>query len=113
MKYVHIALIQDTLRLTKSPAIALQALLTRVCQMIYYDRLGRVPVIGSATTGFSTSVLILVRWIGFVGTAIIISTHLCVILITTLLFAGMRANRSSGIRGRRWHMWRRRKPGRL
>jgi hypothetical protein len=85
---VHTALIQDTLRLTKSPAIALQALLTRVCQMIYYDRLGRAPVIGSATTGFSTGVLIPVRWIGFVGTVIIISTHVCVILITTLLFAG-------------------------
>ncbi|KAJ2997715.1 hypothetical protein NUW58_g569 [Xylaria curta] len=82
----HVALFQDSLRATNSPALALQALLTRVCQMIYYFRLDRAPPIGQATTIFSSNVLIPTRWTGFLVATLISATQLCVLATVTVVF---------------------------
>ncbi|KID78771.1 uncharacterized protein G6M90_00g026770 [Metarhizium brunneum] len=61
----HSSLFQDTLNQTQSPAVALQALLTRICQMVYYEKLPRLNESGHAETAFSHVTVLPTRWTGF------------------------------------------------
>lgn len=82
----HAALFQQTLHETGSPALTLQALFTRVSQMIYYDSLRRAPPLGLAYAVFSSAALIPVRWYGLFGSAMIIGTHLFATLAAAAVF---------------------------
>ena len=77
---------QDTLRATENPALALQALLTVLCQMLYYEALPKIIPGRAASTAFSSVVLVPARWSGFIGTAVILATHLAIVLIVTTAF---------------------------
>lgn len=65
----HTVLFQDTLNQTQSPAIALQALLTRICQMIYYARLLRLDESEPAEMTFSREAVL--RRIGWGFTSVL------------------------------------------
>lgn len=83
----HTSLFQDTLDQTQSPAVALQALLTRICQMVYYETLPRLNESGHAESAFSHVAVLPTRWTGFgVGMGLIL-THWVVVLVVGGLFA--------------------------
>jgi hypothetical protein len=83
----HVGLFQDTLNQTQSPAVALQALLTRICQMIYYEQLLRLEETGHANVTLSHAAMIPTRWTGFgVGMGLLLS-HWVVVGIVAALFA--------------------------
>lgn len=82
----HVDVFQDTLNDTKSPALALQAVLTRMTQMMYYDRIGQFDDLRTADTSFATTTFLPVRWKGFVGAMAIIATHLAIVITITILF---------------------------
>ncbi|KAF5124053.1 hypothetical protein E5D57_011975 [Metarhizium anisopliae] len=83
----HSSLFQDTLNQTQSPAVALQALLTRICQMVYYEKLPRLNESGHAETAFSHVTVLPTRWTGFgVGMGLLL-THWVLVLVVGGLFA--------------------------
>lgn len=83
----HASLFQDTLNQTQSPAVALQALLTRICQMIYYETLLPLNETDRAENAFSHAAVIPTQWTGFgVGMGLLLS-HWVVAAIVVGLFA--------------------------
>lgn len=82
----HVALFQDTLRLTNSPALAVQSLFTRVFQMIYYDYHQEVSSSTLAAAAFSSRVDIPSRWAGFTGVVAIMTVHLFLMAAAAILF---------------------------
>ncbi|KAE8337845.1 hypothetical protein BDV24DRAFT_177201 [Aspergillus arachidicola] len=77
---------KDVLHDTNSPALALQALITRGTQAAYYENLMREDPIASALTAFSSTALIPARWDGFVAGVSIIAVHLIILALITVLF---------------------------
>jgi hypothetical protein len=82
----HTDLFKDILHDTNSPALALQALIARGTQAAYYEHLMREDRIASASTSFSYTALIPVRWDGFVAGVSIIVAHSIILALITLLF---------------------------
>jgi hypothetical protein len=82
----HVDLFQDTLITTSSPALALQALLTRICQMAYYDQLVKLdrPVV--ATTAFSLTATVPVQWTFFVLGVALIVIHSIIVMVVVVVF---------------------------
>ncbi|KAJ5827326.1 hypothetical protein N7447_004089 [Penicillium robsamsonii] len=77
---------KDVLHDTNSPALALQALITRGTQAAYYDDLMREDPIASALTAFSSTDLIPVQLDEFVAGVSIIATHFIILALITVLF---------------------------
>jgi hypothetical protein len=82
----HVDLFQDTLITTASPAFALQALLTRITQMAYYDQLVRLHSPVAATTAFSQIASIPVQWTGFAMGMMLIGIHSIIVLVVIVWF---------------------------
>ncbi|KAJ5457957.1 hypothetical protein N7475_009345 [Penicillium sp. IBT 31633x] len=82
----HTDLFKDVLHDTNSPALALQALITRGTQAAYYEHLLREDPIVPALTAFSSTALIPVRWGGFVAGVSIIVAHFIILALITILF---------------------------
>lgn len=79
-------LFQDTLITTASPALALQALLTRICQMAYYEQLVKLTSPIPAVTAFSLTATIPVRWTGFILGMVLILVHSVIVVVVVVLF---------------------------
>ncbi|KAJ6094271.1 hypothetical protein N7467_003116 [Penicillium canescens] len=82
----HTDLFQDTLMTTASPALALQATLTRIYQMTYYEQLVRLSSPVAAETAFSLTATIPVRWTGFVLGLVLIGVHSVIMVVVIVLF---------------------------
>ncbi|KAJ5151185.1 uncharacterized protein N7482_010437 [Penicillium canariense] len=82
----HVDMFHDTLNATASPALALQVLLTRICQMAYYEQLVKLDTKAAASTAFSSVSSIPGQWIGFVIGTALIATHSIVVGIITVQF---------------------------
>jgi hypothetical protein len=82
----HVDLFQDTLIATGSPALAIQTLITRSSQMVYYELLPRHDTTARAVIASTTAALTPRRWTGFIITLVIIATHFIVVLITAVVF---------------------------
>ncbi|KAL4783147.1 hypothetical protein BJX76DRAFT_368601 [Aspergillus varians] len=82
----HVGLFQDTLQDTDSPALALQTLITRGTQKVYYENLARADPTEPALTAFSSTALIPVRWAGFIAGVSLITTHFVILVLITALF---------------------------
>ncbi|KAI1245426.1 hypothetical protein MGN70_012316 [Eutypa lata] len=54
--------------------------------MLYYEALPKIIPGRAASTAFSSVVLVPARWSGFIGTAVILATHLAIVLIVTTVF---------------------------
>lgn len=72
----HIHPFQDTLNTTKSPALALQVLLARITQMVYYDGLLRLEKKSAASVSFSSTALIPMKWTGLIAATALVVMHL-------------------------------------
>ncbi|KAG2003882.1 hypothetical protein GB937_009375 [Aspergillus fischeri] len=79
-------LFQDTLITTASPALALQALLTRVCQMAYYEQLIKLKSPVTVVTAFSLTATVPVQWTGFVLGVVLIVVHSVIVVVIIFLF---------------------------
>lgn len=77
----HVDLFQDILITTASPALAIQALLTRICQMAYYDNLVRLNSPVAAVTAFSITTTIPEQWTGFVLGLVLIVIHSTIVMV--------------------------------
>ncbi|OGE54767.1 hypothetical protein PENARI_c005G10456 [Penicillium arizonense] len=82
----HTDLFQDTLMTTASPALALQATLTRIYQMTYYEQLVRLSSPVAAETAFSLTATIPVRWTGFMLGLVLIGVHSVIMVVVIVLF---------------------------
>ncbi|KAM3450610.1 hypothetical protein MY3296_005981 [Beauveria thailandica] len=82
----HTDLFKDVLLDTNSPALALQALITRGTQAAYYEDLMREEPTALAATTFSSIALIPVRWDGFVAGVSIIAAHSVILALIVMLF---------------------------
>ncbi|UKZ76144.1 hypothetical protein TrVFT333_003840 [Trichoderma virens FT-333] len=82
----HVDLFQDTLITTASPALAVQALLTRICQMAYYEKLVQLSSPAAAMTAFSLTATIPVQWTGFALGTMLIVIHLAIMIVVFVQF---------------------------
>jgi hypothetical protein len=83
----HSAVFQNILHETGDPATALQALVFRFYQMIYYDWLPNYDPTHSVTTINAKDVLIPEKWTGFLVVLAIIIVHFVVVAASMFLFA--------------------------
>ncbi|OKL60067.1 hypothetical protein UA08_04467 [Talaromyces atroroseus] len=77
----HVDLFQDTLITTASPALAVQALLTRIYQMAYYKKLAQLNSPVAAVTAFSSTATIPAQWTGFVLGLMLIVIHSTIVVV--------------------------------
>ncbi|KAF3929134.1 hypothetical protein ABW20_dc0110569 [Dactylellina cionopaga] len=83
---IHRALFSDVITTTRNPALALQALLTSLMSVVYYDRAGQFDIAANSTAIFSTTTDIPARWRGLLIIATIIGTHFLFFFLTLGLF---------------------------
>ncbi|RKL03346.1 hypothetical protein BFJ70_g17288 [Fusarium oxysporum] len=83
----HGAVFQNILHLTGDPALAIQAVVFRFYQMLYYDWLPNFNPTHEVTTIHAKDVLIPQQWRGFVLVMAIIVAHFVVTTLTMVLFA--------------------------
>ncbi|KAK2669926.1 hypothetical protein RAB80_014063 [Fusarium oxysporum f. sp. vasinfectum] len=83
----HAAVFQNILRLTGDPAQAIQAVVFRFYQMLYYDWLPNFDPTHEVKTIHAQEVLIPQHWRGFVVVMAIIVAHFVVTALTMVLFA--------------------------
>lgn len=83
----HVDLFQDTLITTTSPALAVQALLTRIYQIAYYQQLVKLQSPVAAETAFSLTATIPVQWTGFALASALIGVHSLIIVALAVQFA--------------------------
>ncbi|KAF5127392.1 hypothetical protein E5D57_008322 [Metarhizium anisopliae] len=82
----HIHPFQDTLSHTKSPALALQVLLARITQMIYYDEVLRLDNKSDALVSFSSTALIPMKWTGLIAATALVVIHLTLLVVVTIIY---------------------------
>ncbi|KAL9562700.1 hypothetical protein ACKAV7_013264 [Fusarium commune] len=83
---VHVSLIQDILRATGDPALAIQALAFRFHSMIFYDSMAEFDLHKPVTTINSVEMLLPVRWTGLAVVLSLVLVHLLLLCITMVLF---------------------------
>ncbi|KAF4996676.1 hypothetical protein FDECE_12328 [Fusarium decemcellulare] len=83
----HTAVFQNILRETGDPAQAIQALVFRVYQMLYYDFLPIFDPTHNVTMIKAEDVVIPLRWTNFAIVMAIIAAHFIVTAVTMVLFA--------------------------
>ncbi|KAI8721393.1 hypothetical protein NCS52_00586800 [Fusarium sp. LHS14.1] len=82
----HGSTFQSILQEKGDPTIAIQALGTRIHQMIYYDWLKDFDREYQVKTIHSTETLIPGRWIGLISVLILTGVHLVIVFATVVLF---------------------------
>ncbi|KAH7351441.1 hypothetical protein BKA66DRAFT_575536 [Pyrenochaeta sp. MPI-SDFR-AT-0127] len=95
----HVVLFQDILQTTRNPALAMQALLTILFSMRYYDTSFTFSWYHPATLSFSTTVLAPAKWVGFVTVVVIIVVHAILSVLSIAIFV---SSTESSIIGNSW-----------
>ncbi|KAL2818750.1 hypothetical protein BDW59DRAFT_181876 [Aspergillus cavernicola] len=95
----HVDLFYTILRSTKSPALALQALLTRGTRMLFYHNLIQFNNTQLVLTKFSSITSLPARWTGFIAGMSIIASHFIVLAAIIPLFIYTK----SSLIGNYWH----------
>ncbi|RMJ18958.1 hypothetical protein CDV36_001350 [Fusarium kuroshium] len=83
----HAAVFQEIIQETQEPALAVQALMTRLYQMAYYDWLQSYDIEYAVGTIHAINALIPARWNGLGIVLGLVCLHLVLLLVTILLFA--------------------------
>ncbi|KAJ4132237.1 hypothetical protein NW765_014057 [Fusarium oxysporum] len=83
----HAAMFQKILRETGNPALALQAVMFRVYQMLYYDWLPIFEPTHEVTTINAQNVVVPQQWTGFIIAIAILIMHFILTALTLVLFA--------------------------
>ncbi|RGP70107.1 hypothetical protein FSPOR_4219 [Fusarium sporotrichioides] len=95
----HSAVVQNIMQETGDPAQAMQALVFRFYQMLYYDWLPNYKPTHQVTTINAKDVLIPEQWTGLVAVLVIIIIHFIVTAATMYLFA---QRTTSSLLGNAW-----------
>lgn len=82
----HASVFQGVIQETLNPALAIDALLFRFQQMLFYDRLQYFDWEEAVTTAHSTAALIPVRWTGLLVLLGVMGVHFLVISVTIVVF---------------------------
>ncbi|KAM0418918.1 hypothetical protein ACHAPT_012183 [Fusarium lateritium] len=82
----HSSVFQSIIQNTSNPTMAIQALGTRIHQMIYYDWFQDYDLQYEVETIHSTERLIPGRWIGLTLVLVLIGVHLTLVFTTVVLF---------------------------
>lgn len=82
---------------TDSPALVVQALLTRICQIAYYEQLAMLNSPVPAATAFSLTAPIPLQWTGFGIGMVLVGIHSVIMVVIVVWF--VRATRASLIGG--------------
>ncbi|KAJ4244575.1 hypothetical protein NW762_014431 [Fusarium torreyae] len=83
----HAAMFQSILHETGNPAIAFQAIMFRVYQMLYYDWLPIFEPTHEVTSINAQNVVVPQQWTGFIVVTAILTTHFILTALTLVLFA--------------------------
>lgn len=82
----HTTVFQSIVQKTKDPAIAVQALLSRLYRMHYYEIMDMFELQYDVTTVRSTETLVPVRWTGLIAVLVLTVVHLILVFTTVTLF---------------------------
>ncbi|KAL2689617.1 hypothetical protein Neosp_003675 [[Neocosmospora] mangrovei] len=82
----HSSVFQSIIQQTEDPAQAVQALMTRLYQMQYYDFLPDFDYKQTTETIYSTERIIPSRWIGLIIVFCLVAAHFLLVSITMVLF---------------------------
>lgn len=96
----HISLFQSIIQETEDPAMAIQGLMTRLYQMVYYNWLEEYDLKYPVNTIHTQDRLIPTRWTGLIIVLVFITVHLGLVFTTIILF--MLKTRASAL-GNTWH----------
>ncbi|SCO89799.1 uncharacterized protein FRV6_13927 [Fusarium oxysporum] len=96
----HISLFQSIIQETEDPAMAIQGLMTRLYQMVYYNWLEEYDLKYPVNTIHTQDRLIPTRWTGLIIVLVLITVHLGLVFTTIILF--MLKTRASAL-GNTWH----------
>ncbi|KAF4449599.1 hypothetical protein F53441_7166 [Fusarium austroafricanum] len=96
----HVSLFQNMIQKDADPAPAVNALMTRLYQMTYYDRMDHYSLEFPVTTVNTTNRLMPLRWTGLIIVLVLIATHLGLVFMTMTLFVLETKTSALGIA---WH----------
>ncbi|KAF2818919.1 hypothetical protein CC86DRAFT_152529 [Ophiobolus disseminans] len=82
----HVALFQDILRTTQNPALAMQALLTVLFSVRYYETFYAFALSAPGTFTYSVLASAPVRWTGFTIVVVILGVHLMLQVVVIAIF---------------------------
>lgn len=75
--------------ITADPAVTLQAFLTTVLAITYYDRVGMFDVSSDSSMIVLEQVTRPLKWTAYAVVVAVVGIHLCLVVITGLVFWGM------------------------
>ncbi|KAG5771304.1 hypothetical protein H9Q72_002126 [Fusarium xylarioides] len=96
----HISLFQSIIQKTEDPAMAVQGLMTRLYQMVYYNWLEEYDLKYPVSTIHTEDRLVPTRWTGLVIILVLVAIHLGLVSTTIILFV-LKAKASA--LGNTWH----------
>jgi len=96
----HISLFQSIIQETEDPATAVQGLMTRLYQMVYYNWLEEYDLKYPVNTIHTEDRLIPTRWAGLIIVLVLVSVHLGLVFTTIILF--VLKTKASAL-GNTWH----------
>ncbi|CVL10593.1 hypothetical protein LB506_008844 [Fusarium annulatum] len=96
----HISLFQSIIQETEDPATAVQGLMTRLYQMVYYNWLEEYDLKYPVNTIHTEDRLIPTRWAGLIIVLVLIAVHLGLVFTTIILF--VLKTKASAL-GNTWH----------
>ncbi|RKL08878.1 hypothetical protein BFJ70_g16733 [Fusarium oxysporum] len=89
------SIFSDVLMSTKNPALALQAYLTRLCSICFYDRITMFDAVGPSVQVFLVQVTQPLGWTAFIIVVVASVAHLILVLLVIFIFR--RSGTLSGI----------------
>ncbi|KAF4946786.1 hypothetical protein FGADI_10990 [Fusarium gaditjirri] len=96
----HISLFQSIIQETEDPAMSIQALMTRLYQMVYYNWLEEYDLKYPVNTIHTEDRLIPTRWAGLITVLVLVAVHLGLAVSTVFLF--VLKTKASAL-GNTWH----------
>ncbi|KAF2797564.1 hypothetical protein K505DRAFT_358265 [Melanomma pulvis-pyrius CBS 109.77] len=83
---MHVLLFQEILRTGGSPAFAVQALITSLANLAYYDQLAQFDKLDEVAQGYWITSNIAVQHTGFLAIATVMGFHLALVIICLYMF---------------------------
>ncbi|KAG9496682.1 hypothetical protein J7337_011462 [Fusarium musae] len=96
----HISLFQSIIQKTEDPAVAVQGLITRLYQMVYYNWLEEYDLKYPVSATRAEDRLIPTRWTGLIIVLVLVAVHLGLVFTTIILF--VLKTKASAL-GNTWH----------
>lgn len=85
---LYVAIVQETMKRTRNPALAVQSLFTMATGSVYYADMAQYFDLHAAVSSRSSSGVVFIprSWAGFVAVAVLVVVHMVTTAVTTVLF---------------------------